>query len=32
MNAEHFSSALGKVNDKYIMEAVTYERKEKMAG
>lgn len=29
MNAEQFSSALGKVNDKYIMEAVTYERKKK---
>ena len=29
MNAEQFSSALGKVNDKYIMEAVTYKRKKK---
>ena len=29
MNAAQFSSALGKVNDKYIMEAVTYERKKK---
>ena len=29
MNAEQFSSALGKVNDKYIMEAVAYERKKK---
>ena len=29
MNAEQFSSALGKVNDKYIMEAVTYELKKK---
>ena len=29
MNAEQFSSALGKVNDKYIMEAITYERKKK---
>ncbi len=29
MNAEQFSGALGKVNDKYIMEAVTYERKKK---
>lgn len=27
MNAEQFSSALGKVNDKYIMEAITYEKK-----
>lgn len=29
MNAAQFSSALGKVNDKYIMEAVTYECKKK---
>ena len=29
MNAAQFSSALGKVNDKYIMEAITYERKKK---
>lgn len=29
MNAIQFSSALGKVNDKYIMEAITYERKKK---
>ena len=29
MNAKQFSSALGKVNDKYIMEAITYERKKK---
>ncbi len=29
MNAAQFSGALGKVNDKYIMEAVTYERKKK---
>lgn len=29
MNAEQFSSALGKVNDKYIMEAIIYERKKK---
>ena len=29
MNAAQFSSALGKVNDKYIMEAVTYELKKK---
>lgn len=29
MNAAQFSSALGKVNDKYIMEAVTYKRKKK---
>lgn len=29
MNAVQFSSALGKVNDKYIMEAITYERKKK---
>lgn len=29
MKATRFSSALGKVNDKYIMEAVTYERKKK---
>ena len=29
MNAEQFSSALGEVNDKYIMEAITYERKKK---
>lgn len=27
MNAEQFSSALGKVSDKYIMEAITYEHK-----
>lgn len=31
MNAEQFSSALGKVNDKYIMEAITY-KKEKRIG
>ena len=29
MNAAQFSGALGKVNDKYIMEAITYERKKK---
>ena len=29
MNAAQFSSALGKVNDKYIMEAITYECKKK---
>lgn len=29
MNTEQFSSALGKVNDKYIMEAVTYEQSQK---
>lgn len=29
MNATQFSSALGKVNDKYIIEAVTCERKKK---
>lgn len=29
MNAAQFSSALGKVNDKYIVEAITYERKKK---
>jgi len=29
MNAIEFSNALGKVNDKYIMEAVAYERKKK---
>lgn len=29
MNAMEFSSALGKVNDKYIMESITYERKKK---
>ena len=29
MNAAQFSSALGKVNDKYIMEAITYKRKKK---
>ncbi len=29
MNATQFSHALGKVNDKYIMEAITYERKKK---
>lgn len=29
MNTAEFSNALGKVNDKYIMEAVTYERKKK---
>lgn len=29
MNAEQFSSALGKVKDKYIMEAVTYKSKKK---
>lgn len=27
MNAEQFSSALGKVNDNYIMEAITYKKK-----
>lgn len=27
MNATQFSSALGKVNDKYIMEAITYKKK-----
>lgn len=27
MNAEQFSSALGKVNDRYIMEAVSYRKK-----
>ena len=27
--AAQFSHALGKVNDKYIMEAITYERKKK---
>lgn len=32
MNAEQFSSALGKVNDKYIMETITYERKKKNSG
>ncbi len=31
MNAEQFSYALGKVNDKYIMEAITY-KKEKKSG
>ena len=31
MNAKQFSSALGKVNDKYIMEAITYEGK-KISG
>ena len=29
MNATQFSHALGKVNDKYIMEAITYKRKKK---
>lgn len=29
MNAEQFSNALGKVNDKYIMEAITYKKKKK---
>lgn len=29
MNAEQFSSALGKVNDKYIIEAVTYKQSQK---
>ena len=29
MNAAQFSSALGKVNDKYIMEAITYKQKKK---
>ena len=29
MNAVQFSHALGKVNDKYIIEAITYERKKK---
>jgi len=29
MNAIEFSNALGKVNDKYIMEAATYKRKKK---
>lgn len=29
MNAAQVSHALGKVNDKYIMEAITYERKKK---
>jgi len=29
MNAIEFSNALGKVNDKYIMEVVTYKRKKK---
>lgn len=29
MNVAQFSSALGKVNEKYIMEAITYERKKK---
>lgn len=29
MNAAQFSSALGKVNDKYVMEAITYGRKKK---
>ena len=29
MNAAQFSSALGKVNDKYIMEAIIYKRKKK---
>lgn len=29
MNAAQFSHALGKVSDKYIMEAITYERKKK---
>ncbi len=29
MNAAQFSNALGKVNNKYIMEAITYERKKK---
>ena len=31
MNAAQFSHALGKVNDKYIMEAITY-KKEKRSG
>ena len=31
MNATQFSHALGKVNDKYIMEAITY-KKEKRSG
>ena len=31
MNAAQFSHALGKVNDKYIMEAITY-KKEKKSG
>lgn len=31
MNAIQFSSAFGKVNDKYIMEAITYEHKKKNA-
>lgn len=31
MNAAQFSRALGKVNDKYIMEAITY-KKEKRSG
>ena len=31
MNAAQFSRALGKVNDKYIMEAITY-KKEKKSG
>lgn len=30
MNAIEFSNALGKVSDKYIMEAVTYERKKNL--
>lgn len=29
MNAEQFSSILGKVNDRYIMEAIAYEHKKK---
>lgn len=29
MNTTKFSSALGKVNDRYLMEAITYERKKK---
>jgi len=29
MNAIEFSNAIGKVNDRYIMEAITYERKKK---
>ncbi len=29
MNAAEFSNALGKINDKYIMEAIAYERKRK---
>lgn len=29
MNVVRFSNALGKVNDKYIMEAISYERKKK---